>query len=516
MQKGPILGGALLLVILTGVIVAKRMAPRLPGYVRNRVVSTLRQDYASDVEFSDLQVSIYPKIVIRGEGLILRFHGRTDVPPLISIKRVSTEIAFWELFKRTRHVRKITLEGLTVTMPPVEPRAPNTSHPTTPKRAPQPFRVVVDEIVADGAELDMLVGDPNKLPHIFYIRSLRLQHAGLGQPMTYQATLTNPVPEGVIDSHGQFGPWQRDQPRLTPLDGTYTFTHADLSTIRGLSGILSSKGQFNGPLDRIDVQGETSTPDFSLGLSGHPVPLDTQFHAIVDGTTGNTMLDPVHAKLLNSEFVARGGVFRVPGDRYRRVLLDAVSNHARLEDLLRLALTADKPPMTGDVTFRTRIDIPPGKGIVADRLKLDGEFHISSAQFSKLDIQNKVASLSRRGRGKTGDEARAESSGSVASDFAGKFVLGDGVMTFSNLTFEVPGASVYLDGTYALHNQEIDFQGSLRLQATLSQLTTGWKSALLKPFNKLFEKEGAGTFVPIKITGTGSDPHFGLDIKRVF
>jgi hypothetical protein len=104
----------------------------------------------------------------------------------------------------------------------------------------------------------------------------------------------------------------------------------------------------------------------------------------------------------------------------------------------------------------------------------------------------------------------------VASDFAGKFVLGDGVMTFSNLTFEVPGASVYLDGTYALHNQEIDFQGSLRLQATLSQLTTGWKSALLKPFNKLFEKEGAGTFVPIKITGTGSDPHFGLDIKRVF
>jgi uncharacterized protein involved in outer membrane biogenesis len=171
MQKGPILGGALLLVILTGVIVAKRMAPRLPGYVRNRVVSTLRQDYASDVEFSDLQVSIYPKIVIRGEGLILRFHGRTDVPPLISIKRVSTEIAFWELFKRTRHVRKITLEGLTVTMPPVEPRAPNTSHPTTPKRAPQPFRVIVDEIVADGAELDMLVGDPNKLPHIFYIRS---------------------------------------------------------------------------------------------------------------------------------------------------------------------------------------------------------------------------------------------------------------------------------------------------------------------------------------------------------
>lgn len=500
------------MVVLTSAIVAKRMAPRLPGYLQDRAVSALSEHFASDVEFTDLQVSLYPKIVIRGEGLVLRFHGRTDVPPLISIKKVSAEIGLWELFRRTHHVRRITLEGLKVTMPPVEPRAPITSHPTLRKKDPQPFRVVVDEIIADDAELDMLVRDPNKPPRSFAIRSLRLQHAGLGQPMIYQATLTNPVPVGEIDSHGQFGPWQRDEPRLTPVAGTYTFTHADLSTIRGLSGILSSKGQFNGLLDRIEVQGETSTPDFSLGLSGHPVPLDTRFHAIVDGTTGNTLLDPVHAKLLNSEVVARGGVFRVPGNRYRRVLLDAVSNHARLEDLLRLALTADKPPLTGDVTFRTRIDIPPGKGAVADRLRLEGEFHISSAQFSQLDIQNKVASLSRRGSGHTA----AESSGSVASDFAGKFVLGDGVMTFSNLTFKVPGASVYLDGTYALHDQEIDFQGSLRLQATLSQLTTGRKSALLRHFDKLFEKEGAGTFVPIRITGTVSNPHFALDIKRVF
>ncbi len=164
------------------------------------------------------------------------------------------------------------------------------------------------------------------------------------------------------------------------------------------------------------------------------------------------------------------------------------------------------------LTIAIRIDIPPGKGDIADRLKLDGEFHISLAQFTQLDIQNKVASLSRRGSGET----VAESSGTVASDFTGKFVLEDGVMTFSNLTFEVPGASVYLDGTYTLHDQALDFQGSLRLNATLSQLTTGWKKALAKPFNKLFEKEGAGTYVPITVTGTGSDPHSKMDVKRVF
>lgn len=512
MQKWLILGGVFLCLVLTGAVAAKRMAARLPGYLQDRALSTLRQHFASDVEFANLQISVYPQIVIRGEDLVLRLHGRKDVPPLISIRKFSTEIAFRELLSRTRHVRKITLEGLTVTMPPADARQPVSSRPTRGKKDPRPFRVVVDEIVADGAELDMQVQDSNKPPHVFYIRRLRLQHAGLGKAMTYQATLTNPVPTGEIESGGQFGPWQRDEPRLTPLNGTYTFSHADLSTIRGLSGILSSKGHFTGLLDRIDVYGETTTPDFTLGIGGNPVPLETQFHAIVDGTTGNTMLDPVHAKLLNSEFVARGGVFRVPGHRYRRVLLNATSNNARLEDMLRLALKGEKPPMTGDVSFRTRIDVPPGKGVVADRLNLDGEFEISSAKFSKLDIQNKVATLSHRGRGQT----EAESSGGVASNFAGKFVLGNGLMTFSNLTFGVPGAFVHLDGKYALRDQQIDFIGSLRLQAKLSQTTRGWKSVALKPFDRLFEKNGAGTFVPIRITGTGSDPHFGLDVKRVF
>ena len=42
-------------------------------------------------------------------------------------------------------------------------------------------------------------------------------------------------------------------------------------------------------------------------------------------------------------------------------------------------------------------------------------------------------------------------------------------------------------------------------------MTTGWKSILLKPLDPLFSKKGAGTEVPIKITGTESAPHFGLD-----
>jgi hypothetical protein len=53
-------------------------------------------------------------------------------------------------------------------------------------------------------------------------------------------------------------------------------------------------------------------------------------------------------------------------------------------------------------------------------------------------------------------------------------------------------------------------------QSTLSQTTRGWKAALLKPLDPLIEKEGAGTLLPIEVTGTGSDPQFGLDMRHLF
>ena len=42
-------------------------------------------------------------------------------------------------------------------------------------------------------------------------------------------------------------------------------------------------------------------------------------------------------------------------------------------------------------------------------------------------------------------------------------------------------------------------------------MTTGWNSILLKPVVPFFAKNGAGTEVPFKVTGTKSEPHFGLD-----
>ena len=129
---------------------------------------------------------------------------------------------------------------------------------------------------------------------------------GTNQPLHFDAKLINPKPVETSYQVDCSGPWQADSPRDTPVRGNYSFQHADLSTIKGIGGILSSTGEYAGTLNNLVVDGSTDTPDFRIESSGRPVPLHTDFHAIVDATNGDTYLRPVKAKIIDTPLVASG------------------------------------------------------------------------------------------------------------------------------------------------------------------------------------------------------------------
>ena len=79
----------------------------------------------------------------------------------------------------------------------------------------------------------------------------------------------------------------------------------------------------------------------------------------------------------------------------------------------------------------------------------------------------------------------------------------------------MPGATVDLAGKYSITGETLDFTGHARLQAKVSQMTTGWKSILLRPVNRMFERDGAGVDVPITIKGTREKPDFKVDFGAV-
>ena len=216
------------------------------------------------------------------------------------------------------------------------------------------------------------------------MRDLTLTDVGAGKPMRYVAEVINPKPVGNIHAVGHFGPWQGAEPRTTPLDGDYSFDHADLNTIHGIGGTLSSTGHFYGELGNITIDGTTQTPDFSLDVSDHPVPLETRFHAIVDGTSGDTTLAPVHATLLHSEFTAAGTVVNIPGQGHD-IALDINMPDGRIEDLLQLGMKTEPPVMRGAVTMRAKLHLPPGKERVAQKLGLAGSLTIQNVEFNNAD-----------------------------------------------------------------------------------------------------------------------------------
>ena len=214
--------------------------------------------------------------------------------------------------------------------------------------------------------------------------------------MPFKAELTNPIPKGSIETSGTFGPWQREDPGATPLAGRYTFDDADLDTIKGIGGILDSTGDFSGQLDRIAVKGQTSTPDFHLDISGQPVPLNTKFEAVVDGTDGDTYLNDVSATLLETSLSAKGAITGTKGVKGRTVKLDVHITEGRIEDLLKLSVKAEKPVMVGDVGLHTDFLLPPGEGDVIERLNLAGKFDLESARFTDRGVQTKLTGMSQR------------------------------------------------------------------------------------------------------------------------
>lgn len=490
--------------ILSFLVVSAVLLARLSPLSRRWVVKALQDHYHSKAELKSFQVTLFPRITATGGGLVLEDKDHPDGPPLASIRHFTMEATWLGLLRHPSHVLNLRLEGLTLNVPP---RQHSSEAPRKKRHHLPPF--YLQRVEADGAVLSVFSSDPQKQPRVFAISRLRLQSVGVGKAMSFQATLTNPKPIGQIQTSGSFGPWNATDPSETPVAGDYAFRDADLSTIRGLAGILSSHGTYHGVLDRIDVEGETETSDFALGTGGNAEPLETQFHAVVDGVTGQTLLQPVRALLGRSLIVARGGVLRVKGRKGTSIVLNVKTDRARLGDVLRLV--GKSPPMTGDISVQALLEIPHGPEDVEQRMKLKGSFTIQSARFTDPEVEEKITHLSRRGQGKPGQD----SGEGAASNFKGDFALSNARMSFSKLTFDVPGASVNLRGDYGLLSGNLDFRGVLKLESKISQTTTGIKSLLLKPIDPLFKGKNAGTVVPIKITGERQHPSFGVEYGKL-
>ena len=495
---------------LVGLWIALAAVSRAP-VLQQKLIETLDEHMDAEVQLESFSVDSFPTLKIHGDNLKLRIKGQQQAAPFIEIRHFEVGGGLFGLLRRQRRFRTVELEGLRITIPPR-----TRDDKEAGKRAAGTVEgpVLIDHVIAKDAQLVLLPKDPRKEPKIWSIHNLDLESVGFDRAMPFEATLTNPIPKGEIAATGKFGPWVKGDPGLTPVGGKYAFNKADLNTIKGIAGTLTSTGEFTGALQEIDVRGKTSTPNFSLDIGGTPLPLDTEFHAVVDGTNGNTYLKNVSAKLAETSIETSGAIESRPGIKGRFINLDMAIKNGRLQDVLHLAMKGPKPPMLGMIALQAKMLLPPGEGKVVDRLDLAGRFVLENATFTDPQVQEQIAMLSKRAQGKK----PTDDVGKIQSDMRGTFKLHDGTMSFNPFGFTVPGADVQINGSYGLRSEQLDFKGDLLMDASVSQAAGGGvKGFFLKPFDSLFRDEKTkGSRIPIVISGPREKPKFGLEWGKVF
>lgn len=498
---------AITVLFIVGVIVIRHAGPLLKG----RVEETLSTRFNSRVELESLNVHILSGLEISGSGLKIyppdSVAAAGDKQPLIAIKNFSFRAGLIGLFIKPTHVRVVNVSGLDINIPPANMRLSSSGR----QQHKGKIKIVAEEINCDNSRLIIGNSNPNKDPRNFELKHIQLRDFGPNRAWQYDAILTNAIPRGEIHASGSFGPWQTDSPGDSAVNGHYTFDHADLYPIKGIGGILSSIGDFKGKLNKIVVDGTTETPKFSLDTANQPVSLHTRFHAIVDGTSGDTYLQPVHAKLRDTEFTSSGAVINIHGKGHQIVLdVDVPAGH--LQDFLDLAVKTRPAVMTAIIGTKLKLEIRPGKESITQKLSFQGNFSLHDIHLTNPAQQDKVDMLSLRAEGKP-KEAKPGAP-DVNSQMHGTFQLANGVITFTKLTYLLPSARINLEGVYSLDGQKFDFHGHVLTDASLSQMVASpVGSFLLKAISPFFHKKGGGgADIPVSISGTKSEPKFGLDV----
>jgi len=502
-----ILGG-LTVAVTVGVVVALRqLEPRLHAWV----ISTLTQSLESEIELGPVGLSWYP-LRLTARDLIVRHHGRTDIPPLLVVSSFTVDLQPGDLWGST--VEHVHVDGMEIHIPP---RDQVTGKRPMPKitmghgpRDDSGARVVVRRLTATNTRLVMVPRIEGKNPKVWDIFELEIENLSSTSESPFRAALVNPIPYGRIESTGRFGPWRSDEPSLTALAGEYTFA-ADLGTIDGLEGQLNAVGQMNGVLEKIATGGETRTEAFRLTeLNGRSLPLTTAYEAVVDGTKGDVDLTRVDVALGRSHFHATGTVEGTKGIRGKRIVVNVTSKDADLAELLQLVSKDGPPPAVGMVTLDAAFDLPQGAAKVLDRVTIEGSVGADRLMFTDSGVQEKIDTLSRRAQGRPNDQTIDE----VASHVSSRFALRKGVLSYDGLTFDVQGATVRLNGSHALRSKTLALSGEVLLTASASQTLTGLKSWLLKPLDPLLRKHGAGTRLVIRVEGTQDKPKVTLDLGK--
>jgi hypothetical protein len=474
-------------------------------YRFRKIRPMLEDDLASQVTVTSYHRTYFPNPGFVATGLTLRRKTALNLPPFGHAEMMAVQGRWSDLLLFRQCVQTVEVTGLHIVVPPIGSKANRENFPpgsssdfTGPDTAIEMFRI-------HNSILEIMKNDGKRL--VFPIRELVLDHFEKGRAINYSVDLQNAIPSGRIQSRGTFGPLNAKQIGITPVSGNFTFTAVNLHDVGEIAGTLSSTGRFRGPLQSLEADADSTTPNFSVD-EGKPTRVLASIECTVSGLNGDVAIHNIDAHTGATEVRATGIVQGSPAREGspKTTNLDFEVRGGRAEDVLR-PFIHDDVPITGSVWLRGHAYLaPPGHGArFLQRLHVTGVFNVPAERVSDAKTEKSLTAFSQRARGKSVRDPSQPSAGKSAdalSSLKGPVQITDGIASSKRLVFQTPGADASLGGTFNFHDKTVHLTGTLRMDSDISHTATGFKSFLLKPLAPFFRKKNAGALVPIAVTGS--------------
>lgn len=482
----------LALFLSAGAVLLARAWP----FTQANVIRELEQATSSRVQIGEFHRTFFPHVGCVAQRIALTRGSDSENQAVMTVETLTIKGTWSGLL--SKHVALIEARGAHAVFPPLG---------SGQNWKPTESKVVVDQLIANEAVVEFSRND--KPPLKFRVDEFAAHHLATHDPMKFEVRVQNPEPPGEVRTNGTFGPWNMSEVSATPVEGSYSFQNANLGAFHGIGGTLSSTGQYRGTLQRLEVTGEASTPDFVVVRSGHKIELGSDFRAEVDALNGDVTLDRVVARVAETLVVSHGKVADQGSRKGKTANVELAVRNGRIQDLLRMFVSEKRAPLSGTVSLKANTVVPPGAQPFLQKLQMTGDFGVASGLFTKAETEEKLGKLSAVARGQPGNADHPEN---VVSDLKGHVVVRNGVATFSELSFRVPGALARLHGTFNLMNEDVNLHGTLFMEANLPKATSGIKSFFLKAIDPFLKKNRrGGAEFPVSITGTYKHPVYRAD-----
>ena len=459
---------------------------------------------ASQVTMARYHRTYFPSPGFVADGITLRRKSALDLPPLGTVAHVRVEGSWLDLVTLRDRVQLVEMTGLKLEIPAAGTTASQREFPSgSSADFGGPATAILEMRVRD-SQLDILHGDGSSTT--FPIENLVMRGVVQGKPVHYVVDMENAIPGGHIHAKGTFGPVNTQNLGATPLGDDFAYTGVRLSDVGNVRGTLTAHGKFSGNLGSIQAQASSDTPDFAVG-DGRPTAVAGDVRCTINGLNGDVVLNEIALTIGHTPVRVSGSVTGSP----KLTDMQVTVPRGRIEDLAEMFMK-DRPLVTGAVSLQTHVRVTQGDGDFFSRLQADGRFDLPAEKLTNAQEEKNLSGLSERASEGKQPKEPATGESDVLSSLTGPVSVRDGVVRSDALLFAVPGVSAKLHGTYSFRTTAVSLKGDARMDNDISHVTTGWKSALLKPVAPLFKRKHAGAVVPIEVGGSKGNYHVGPEL----